>query len=155
MQAHDSIDRVIERYVEERKRCPLRIAQEHFLSHAALVCRRGELQPFMQRTRGLLLYYIDSISIFDNPLRNARVCWLLLTIQVFTFSLIMLVDDELRLTGLIIGSGSVIFGSSLWTTVWNQWLDADLLIACYREMIDLIDRLNPPVSSEPDISRHS
>ncbi len=140
MQQND-IDRVIERYVTERKQVPQQVAQQHFLVYASLVCRHDEFNQFMRRTRGLLVYYIDSLSLFDNPFRNARVCWLLLLFAIFAFSTYMLTMDELRLAGLVLDSGAIIFGTSLWKTVWSRWLDTDLLIACYREIIELIDSI--------------
>lgn len=142
MQEND-IDRVIERYVTERKQVPQQVAQQHFLVYASLVCRHDDLNQFMRKTRGLLIYYIDSLSIFDNPFRNAKVCWLLLLFGIFTFSTYMLTMDELRLAGMVLGSGAIIFGTSLWKTVWSRWLDTDLLINSYREIIELIDSLLP------------
>jgi uncharacterized membrane protein YccF (DUF307 family) len=137
----EDIDLMIGRYAEERRREKRQVAQTHFLTHAHLLCHRGELEQFLKRTRALLVYYIDSLSLFENPFRNTQVCWLLLLFQIFVFGLCMMSDDGLRGAGIIISAGTVVCGASLWQIVWSRWLDTDHLIACYREIIDLIDDL--------------
>lgn len=144
----EEIDRIIERYAKERKHETQQVAQQHFLTYAYIVCNAGEVEQFLKNTRGLLRYYIDSLSLFENPFRNSRVCWLLLMFLLFGFSIYMMTDDDLFLAGMVISSGTVIFGTSLWRIVWTQWLDTDLLIACYREIIDLIDSLQKSPNSE-------
>ena len=144
----EEIDRIIERYANERKHETQQVAQQHFLTYAYLVCNAGEVEPFLKHTRGLLRYYIDSLSLFENPFRNSRVCWLLLMFMLFSFIIYMMTYDEFLLAGMIMNSGTVIFGISLWKVVWTQWLDTDLLIACYREIIELIDNLQQISNSE-------
>lgn len=137
----DDLDLMLHRYAEERRHAKRQVAQSHFISHAYLLCSAGEAEQFLRRTRALLVYYIDSLSLFENPFRNTQVCWLLLLFQIFVFGLCMLSDDGLRAAGIIISSGTVICGISLWQIVWSRWLDTGHLIACYREIIDLIDGL--------------
>jgi len=144
----EEIDRIIERYAEERKHAKRQVAQEHFLAYVYLVCNAGEVEQFMKHTRGLLAYYIDSLSLFENPFRNAQVFWLLLMFLLFGFSIYMMTDDDLCLAGIIICTGTVIFGTSLWNIVWSKWLNTDLLIACYNEIIDLIDSLQLSQNTE-------
>jgi hypothetical protein len=143
----DDIDKIIERYAEERKHATRQVTQQHFLAHAYLLCTHGEIEPFLKRTRGLLRYYVDCLSLFENPFRNSQVCWLLLLFLVFCFSIFMMTDSSLCLLGMIICTGTVIFGTSLWKIVWSQWLATGILISCYQEIIDLIDSLpSTPVS---------
>lgn len=138
---NEEIDKIIGRYAEVRKHETQQVAQEHFLAYAYVVCNAGEVEKFMKQTRSLLTYYIDSLSLFDNPFRNTQVCWLLLMFLLFGFSLCLITDDDFRLAGIIICTGDVIFGASLWQIVWSKWCDTSVLIACYREIIDLIDGL--------------
>jgi len=144
----EDIDWIIKRYAEERKHETQQVAQAHFLAYAYLVCKAGEVEQFMKRTRGLLAYYIDSLSLFENPFRNTQACWLLLMSLLFGFSLYLMTDNDLRYVGIIFGSGTVVFGTSLWKIVWTNWLETSLLIACYREIIDLIDSLQLPPNTE-------
>ena len=135
----NEIDRIIERYAEERKHGSRQVAQEHFLAYAYLVCGASEVEQFMKTTRNLVAYYIDSLSLFDNPFRNSRAHWLLFMLLWFCFGLYMLHDDALYVVGIVNLTGTVIFSKSLWRIIWSEWLETSLLIAYYREIIDLID----------------
>ena len=132
------IDRVIERYIEERKHTPQQVAQEHFLSYTYLVCNRSEVEPFLKRTRSLLTFHIDSLSLFENPFRNSQVCWLMFLPVWFIYSL-NLTSDQHMLLGLINCAGTVIFGTSLFVMVMNRWIDTCIKITYYREIIAFID----------------
>jgi len=138
---NEEIDRIIEQYAEERRHQSKETAQKQFLTRIYLSCSAAEAGRFLKHVRGLTVYYIDSLSLFDNPFRNAQVCWLAYMFLIFGFSIYMITDDDLRLAGMAISTGTVIFGTSLWKIVWSRWLDTDLVIACYREIIDLIDGL--------------
>lgn len=144
----EEIDRIVRQYAEERKHVPPRVAQEHFLARVYLVCKAGEVEPFMKRTRGLLTYYVDSLSLFENPFRNTQACWLLLMHLLFGFSLYLMTVDELRYAGIILCTGTVIFGKTLWKIVSANWLATSVLIAYYREIIDFIDRQQLTPSTE-------
>lgn len=133
------MDRLIERYAEERKRGPRKVAQEHFMAYVYLVCAAGEVEQFMKNTRSLVSYYIDSLSLFDNPFRNSRAHWLLFMLLWLVFSIYMMLDDTLYIIGIVNFSGTIIFSRSLWKIIWTDWLETSLLIAYYREIIDLID----------------
>jgi hypothetical protein len=149
----DDIDRIIERYAEERKHETRRVAQEHFLAYAYLVCGVGEVEQFLKHTRSMLVYYINSLSLFDNPFKNTQVCWLLFMFGWFWFCLYMIADENRCLLGVINCTGTVIFGRSLWKIVWTRWLETSLRIAYYEEVIDLIDShlspSNSPATAEP------
>lgn len=138
---NEELDKIIGRYAEERKRATQKVAQEHFLAYAYLVCSADEVEKFLKRTRKLLTYYVDSLSLFENPFRNSQVCWLMLMFFLFCFSIFMMTDDDFRTTGIIICTGNVIYGISLWKLVWSKWLETSVLIAYYKEIIDLIDSL--------------
>ena len=134
----DDIDRVIERYVEERKHVSRQVAQEHFLAYVYLVFG-GEVEQFMKNTRSMLAYYVNSLSLFDNPFKNTQVCWLLFMFGWFWFCLYMIADETLRPLGIINCTGTLIFGKELWKLVWTKWIETNVLIAYYGEIIDLID----------------
>ena len=137
------IDRLIECYAAERRHEPRQVAERHFLTRAYLVCRGDELGEFMSRMRNWLVYRIDSLSLFDNPFRNTQLFWLFFMFLWFCFSIYLLTDENYRMVGMINGAGTVIFGSSLWKMIWTRWLDTSLLIAYYREIIELIDSQLP------------
>lgn len=133
------MDRIIERYAEERRRGSRQVAQEHFLAYAYLLCGAGEVEQFMKNTRSLVVYYIDSLSLFENPFKNSRAHWLLFMLLWFCFSIYMILDSTLYVIGIINLTGTVIFSRSLWKIIWTEWLEASLLIAYYREIVDIID----------------
>ena len=135
----NDMDRIIERYTEERKQGTRQAAQEHFVAYVYLVCNAGEVESFMKNTRRLVSYYIDSLSLFDNPFRNSRAHWLLFMLLWFCFSIYMILDGTLYVVGIVNLTGTVIFSKSLWRIIWSDWLETSLLIAYYREIIDLID----------------
>lgn len=133
------IDTVIERYAQDRKTGSKQVAQEHFLSYIYVVFDVNSAESFMKRTRGMLSYYINSMSLFENPFRGPEPCWLVLMAMVFAFSLCMLADDDTSLIGFFIAAGTLVNGVSLWRIVFSKWLDTGVMIAIYREIIDLID----------------
>jgi len=146
MQTND-IDKLIERYAEERKSQPRQVAQDRFVTRTHLLCRNDEVEPFLKQTRVLLTYYINSLSLFDNPFRNTQIHWLLFMFGWFCFSIYMIINVELRMLGIVICTGTVIFGKSLWTMVWDKWLETSLLIAYYNEIIEFIDSQYAPETS--------
>ena len=106
MQSSD-IDRIIERYIEERKRAPQQIAQERFMACAYLLCTHGEVEPFLRRTRSLLTFHIDSLSLFENPFRNSQACWLMFLPIWFIYSLNLTFEQNVIL-GLVKDRKSVV-----------------------------------------------
>lgn len=144
----EEIDKIVKRYAEERQHEPRRVAQEHFLAYAYLVATAGDVEQFLAHTRRVLTYYIDSLSLFENPFRNTQACWLLLMFLLFCFGLYMMTDDDLCIGGIIICTGTTVFGTSLWKMVWSNWLSTNLLIAYYWEIIDFIDRRQTPLKTE-------
>lgn len=137
----EEIDKIIERYAEERKHEERQVAQQHFLAYTYIVCRADEVEQFLTYTRGLLVYYMNCLSLFENPFRNTQVMWLLLIFLLFGFSIFMMTNDDLYMLGIILCTGTVIYGTTLWKIVWAKWRDANVLMACYKEIIDLIDNL--------------
>lgn len=133
------IDSFIARYAEERRHTPKNIAQQHLLSHAYMVTHGCEVDSFLRRVRVLALIHIESVAIFEHPLRNAQCCWLLFFPVGFAFSLFLTTHHETALLGLIYCAATVIYGTSLFIMVMQQWIDNCIQIDFYREIIDLID----------------
>lgn len=138
-QDFDAIDRFIERYTEERQHAPKQVALQHLLSHAYMVSNVGEVDTFFKRVRALLIFHIESLSLFDNPLRNSQLCWLIFFPCGFLYSLHLAAQREVALLGLIYCAATVIYGTSLFIMVVQKCIDNCIQIAYYREIIDFID----------------
>lgn len=142
----NNIDEAIERYVTERKKSERKIAETKFLSYTYLACGESDVAAFMRRSRSLIRYYIDYLTVLENPMRGPQAAWLALMAIVFAFGIYMLTDDELRMAGIFITSGTVVNGISLGRSVIDKWVDISVTIALYRELIELIDNTLPSES---------
>jgi hypothetical protein len=138
-----NIDEAIERYVCERKRSEKKTAEGKFLSYAYLACGERDTVTFMKKTRGLIKYYIDYLSVLENPLRGPQAGWLALMSLVFFFGVFMLTDDDMLVAGIFITSGTLVNGISLARAVIAKWVETAVMIAFYQEIVDLIDRSVP------------
>jgi hypothetical protein len=137
------IDEAIERYVTERKKSERKVAETKFLSYTYLACGESDVAAFMRRSRSLIRYYIDFLTVLENPLRGPQAAWLALMALVFAFGIYMLTDEEMRLAGIFITSGTVVNGISLGRSVIDKWVEISVTIALYRELIELIDNSLP------------
>jgi len=137
------IDEAIERYVTERKKSERKVAETKFLSYTYLACGESDVAAFMRRSRSLIRYYIDFLTVLENPLRGPQAAWLALMAFVFAFGLYMLTDEDMRLAGIFITSGTVVNGISLGRSVIDKWVEVSVTIALYRELIELIDNTLP------------
>jgi hypothetical protein len=137
------IDEAIERYVTERKKSERKVAETKFLSYTYLACGESDVAAFMRRSRGLIRYYIDFLTVLENPLRGPQAAWLALMALVFAFGIYMLTDDEMRVAGIFITSGTVVNGISLGRSVIDKWVEISVTIALYRELLELIDNTLP------------
>ena len=138
-QDFDAIDRFIERYTEERQHAPKQVALQHLLSHAYMVSNVGEVDTFFKRVRALLIFHIESLSLFDNPLRHSQLCWLIFFPCGFLYSLHLAAQREVALLGLIYCAATMIYGTSLFVMIIQQWFDNDIRLGYYREIIEFID----------------
>jgi hypothetical protein len=137
------IDDAIERYVNERRKSERKVAESKFLSFTYLTCGESNAEVFMRRSRSLIRYYIDYLTVLENPLRGPQSAWLTLMAMVFSFGIYMLTDDEMRVAGIFITSGTLVNGISLGRAVIDKWVDISVTIALYREIIELIDNTLP------------
>lgn len=137
------IDEAIERYVSERKKSERKVAENKFLSYAYLACGESDTATFMKRARGLIRYYIDYLSVLENPLRGPQAGWLALMSMVFCFGIYMICDEDMRFAGIFVTSGTVVNGISLARAVIAKWVETAVMIAFYREIVELIDKSIP------------
>ncbi len=137
------IDEAIERYVNERKKSERKVAETKFLRFTYLACGESDITAFMRRSRSLIRYYIDYLTVLENPLRGPQAAWLALMAMVFFFGICMLTDEEMRMAGIFITSGTLVNGISLARAVTDKWVETSVTIALYREIIEIIDSSLP------------
>lgn len=137
------IDEAIERYVSERKKSERKVAENKFLRYTYLACGERDIAEFMRRSRSLISYYIDYLTVLENPLRGPQAAWLALMALVFAFGIFMLTDEDMRVAGIFITSGTLVNGISLGRVVVDKWVETSVTIALYRELIEIIDSSLP------------
>lgn len=137
------IDEAIERYVNERRKSERKVAETKFLSYTYLACGESDVAAFMRRSRSLIRYYIDFLTVLENPLRGPQAGWLVLMVVVFLFGIFMLTDEDMRVAGIFISSGTLVNGISLGRAIIDKWVEISVTIALYRELIELIDHTLP------------
>ncbi|BCS53970.1 GSU0071 family protein [Geobacter sp. SVR] len=135
------IDEAIECYMKERKKSERKAAETRFLSYAYL-CGTSDTAAFMQRTRSLICYYIDFLSVLENPMRGPQAAWLALMMLIGAFGCYLLADGKMSI-GLFIIAGMLVNGISLGRAVIAKWIQTSITIALYQEIIELIDRTLP------------
>jgi len=139
----DNIDDAIEQYVNERRKSERKVAESKFLRYSYLVSGERDTAAFMRRCRSLIRYYIDYLTVLENPMRGPQAAWLVLMALVFAFGIYMLTDEDMRVAGIFITSGTLVNGISLGRSVVDKWISIAVTIALYREIIELIDSTLP------------
>ncbi len=134
-----TIDDAIDRYVDERKRKGKESARERFLAYAYLKYGGDDLQVFMKKVGGLTRYYINFLAVMENPFRGPELAWMALMFIVGIFSGYLLSQEEYRLFGIIAFSGTMVNGWALISAVLRKWLDVGVMIAIYREIVELVE----------------
>ncbi|OGU13439.1 MAG: hypothetical protein A2076_17495 [Geobacteraceae bacterium GWC2_53_11] len=137
------IDEAIERYVSERKKSRRNVAETKFLSYSYLACGESDVAAFMRKSRSLIRYYIDFLTVLENPLHGPQAAWLALMAIVFSFGIYMLTNEDMLTAGIFVTSGTVVNGISLYRAVIDKWVETSITIALYRELIELIDNTLP------------
>ena len=112
------IDDAIERYVTERKKSERKVAETKFLNYTYLACGENDAAAFMRRVRSLIRYYIDYLTVLENPLRGPQAACLALMAIVFSFGIYMLTDEEMRIAGVFITSGTSCIAK---VSPWKPW----------------------------------
>jgi hypothetical protein len=135
----DTIDQAIEKYVNERMKKGRKCATEKFLAYAYLKHGSGEVVEFMKRVRGLTRYYIDFLNVMENPFRGPELAFFASMVVVACLGGYLTTQEDSRLLGILILSGTLVHAWSLLCTVARKWLDLGVMVAIYREIIELAD----------------
>ena len=136
----DLIDEAIERYVSERMTAGRERATSRFLSYVHLKFSGSDLGEFMRHVTGLTRYYINVTKVFDNPFRGIEMAFLLTMLLVAAFSCFMMFNETTRLSGICVFSGTVVHGIALLRHIARKWLESDVMIAMYEEIVALVER---------------
>ncbi|AJE04634.1 GSU0071 family protein [Geobacter pickeringii] len=134
------IDEAIDKYVNERMEKGRKSAAERFLSYAYLRYGGDELNEFLKKVRGLTRYYVDFLTLMENPFKGPELAWLASMITVGAVSCIMMGDEEMRITGIFLFSGTVVHAFSLLRMVAKKWREIGVMIAIYREIIEIVEQ---------------
>ncbi len=135
-----SVEEAIDKYVNERMEKGRKRASERFLAYAYLKHGGDELREFMKRVGGLTRYYIDFLGVMENPFRGPEMAWLASMLVVGGFSVYLITVETTRTLGIFILSGTLVHAWSLLCLVARKWRDVGVMIAIYREIIELVDR---------------
>ena len=134
-----TIDEAIDKYVNERMEKGKKTAREHFLAYVYLKHRGDELTEFMKKVAGLSRYYIHFLNVMENPFKGPEVAWFFSMITVAIFGGYLVSQEESRILGILILSGTIAHAWSLMCAVAKKWLDVGVMIAIYREIVELVE----------------
>lgn len=134
------IDEAIERYVNERMTGGRERATSRFLSYAHLKCAGSDVGEFMRHATGLTRYYINVTKVFDNPFHGIEMAFLSTMMVVAVVSCFLMSDETTRLCGICVFSGTVVHGIALLRHIARKWLESDVMIAMYEEIVALVER---------------
>jgi len=133
------IDEAIERYVSERMTAGRERAKARFLSYAHLKYAGEDFVDFMRHAKGLTRYYIDLIRVLENPFRGREMAFLATMTAVAIFSCLMIFEDDTRLAGICILSGTIVNGALLLKHAAAKWSESWVMIAIYEEILALVE----------------
>jgi hypothetical protein len=134
------VDEAIERYVRERMAKGKKEAGTRFLSYAHLRYSGSELAEFLKKTSGISRYYIDYLRVMVNPLKGPELAFFATVTTMGAYGAYLMTDVDLRTLGIVILSGALV---NCWTIVKNvlrKWCDLDVMIAIYRELVQLAEQ---------------
>lgn len=134
------IDEAIDKYVHERMEKGRKSAAERFLSYAYLKYAGDELTEFLKKVRGLTRYYVDFLTLMENPFKGPELAWFASMITIGIVSCFMMGDEETRLAGIFIFSGTLVHAWSLILMVAKKWREIGVMIAIYREIIEIVEK---------------
>ena len=134
-----AIDEAIDLYVHERMEQGKARASERFLAYAYLKHGRDEIREFMRKAGGLCRYYIDFLKVMQNPFKGPELAWLASMITVAAYAIFLMTTEEDRLLGIGLLSGTLVFAASLVKAVIQNWCRIGVMIAIYREIVQLAE----------------
>ena len=138
METHP-VDEAIERYVRERMVRGAKEAGERFLSYAHLRYQGKELAEFMEKTSGLVTYYIDFFRVMINPLKGPELAFFATAVSMAIFGGLMTLEPDEQYLGIVLLSGALVHGWRIVSIVIRKWCDLSVLIAIYHEIHDLAE----------------
>lgn len=138
METH-TVDEAIERYVQERMARGAKEAGERFLSYAHLRYQGKELAEFMEKTSGLVNYYIDLFRVMINPLKGPEFAFFATAVSMAIFGGLMTFEPGETYLGIVLLSGALVHGWRIISIVIRKWCDLSVLIAIYREILALAE----------------
>ncbi|RNC72185.1 MAG: hypothetical protein ED859_02275 [Desulfuromonadales bacterium] len=134
------IDEAIDKYVNERMKKGRTSAAERFLSYAYLKYAGDELNEFLKKVRGMTRYYVDFLTLMENPFKGPELAWFASMVIVGVVSGFMMGEEDTRLAGIFIFSGTLVHACSLIKMAAKKWRDIGVMIAIYREIIEIVER---------------
>jgi hypothetical protein len=135
----ETIDEAIDKYVHERIDLGQKRARERFISSIYLKHRGEELQEFMKKVGGLSRYYIDFLKVMENPFKGPEFAWLASMISVAIYAGMLMTTDDERPLGIFLLAGTLVNGISLIVAVAKNWCETGVMIAIYREIVQMIE----------------
>lgn len=133
------IDEAIDKYVDERMKAGKKSAAQRFLSYAYLKYAGDELAEFMKKAGGLSRYYVDFLKVMENPFKGPEFAWFASMLTVGVVSCFMMEEENTRLAGIFIFSGTFVHAWALLRLVAKKWREIGVMIAIYREIIEIVE----------------
>jgi hypothetical protein len=134
------IEEAIDKYVDERMKEGKKRASEHFLAYAYLKIGRDEVMEFMRKVGGLSRYYINFLKVMENPFRGPEMAWFLSMVTVAIYSCYLVAQEDMRLLGLLVLSGTIFHAWILIKLVAKKWSEVGVMIAIYREIVEMVEQ---------------
>jgi uncharacterized protein with NRDE domain len=134
------VDEAIERYVRERKERGPKEAKAHFLSYVHLRYRGKDVTEFLDTTSRMVRYYINFFRLMVNPFKGPELAFFAAAVAMAVFGVLMLKEPEEQLPGIFILSGAMVNGWAIIRMVVRKWCDLNVLIAIYRELLNLAEK---------------
>jgi hypothetical protein len=127
----------IDRYVDVRMKQGRQQARERFLAYIYLRHGRDEIVEMFCKTRGLAMYYVHYFKFLENPFKGPEFAWLISMLIVGVPGVFMLLDENLRLPGIFLISGTIVHALALVQLVAKKWREAGVMAAIYYELVEL------------------
>lgn len=136
----ESIDEAIDKYVAARKENGKQKAVERFLAYAYLKHGGEDLKEFLSKVGSLTRYYIDFLRVMENPFKGPELAWFFAMLSIAIYSCVLMATEEERMLGICLFSGTLTNAFFLINTVAKKWCDVGVMIAIYREIVEIIDK---------------
>lgn len=133
------IDEAIDLYVNDRMENGREHARERFLAFTYLRHSSSEVRDFLKKVAGLSRYYINFLRVMENPFKGPEFAWFASMVTVAVYACILLADEESRLLGIGLISGTIVYAVSLIVAVARNWCTVGVMIAIYREILQLAE----------------